>query len=574
MSDERGRNVTDGNFAGIPSQGENPDGQSQQEGFGDVFDLADVSDAAEPSDAGAATVAMPPLPLTADQSFQPANAEPVMPIEPVELKATVAKKSKLPLIITGIVLAVLVVAAIAGFFTARWYFQDKAAPGVTFGGSSVAGQSADQLKSTVNSVVERTKVAVKDGDGVSCSGSLSDFGVSVDVDKTVSRLLSAKHDSRDVLGYVNEVNPFDKTSVPLEAKTDKPTLRTFITNKFVQEDDQAVPSTATYDASAHAFVAVEGHGGRSPQMNKVISAVSKAVKDPGHTSNVTISYETIDVPISLDEAQNIADQANARLNAPIILDNGQGKTFQIPADTVASWLKSDADLEKGTLSLSYDDNAIAAFVQQQVPAQLNQDAVDQEDAVDDNGTVLATMVKGVNGVKVKNVDALAPKIEEALKNGQGATIPVDGDVENFKTVQKKSEYRIVVDRSAQTATVYHNNQAVKTFPVCTGTTGKHETDLGTFTIYLKYKVQDMTGLNDDGSRYLSKGVKWVSYFYGGEGFHTASWNNYGIAHGDPAHYGSHGCVNMYEADSQWIYDNCPEGTIVQVVGDMPSGPVR
>jgi len=84
----------------------------------------------------------------------------------------------------------------------------------------------------------------------------------------------------------------------------------------------------------------------------------------------------------------------------------------------------------------------------------------------------------------------------------------------------------------------------------------------------------MTGLNDDGSRYLSKGVKWVSYFYGGEGFHTASWNNYGIAHGDPAHYGSHGCVNMYEADSKWIYDNCPEGTIVQVVGAMPSGPVR
>ena len=87
-------------------------------------------------------------------------------------------------------------------------------------------------------------------------------------------------------------------------------------------------------------------------------------------------------------------------------------------------------------------------------------------------------------------------------------------------------------------------------------------------------TQNVTGLNDDGSRYLSKGVKWVSYFYGGEGFHTASWNNYGIAHGDPAHYGSHGCVNMYEADSKWIYDNCPEGTIVQVVGAMPSGPVR
>lgn len=37
-----------------------------------------------------------------------------------------------------IVFAVLAVAAVAGFFTARWYYQDKAAPGV-FAGASVAG---------------------------------------------------------------------------------------------------------------------------------------------------------------------------------------------------------------------------------------------------------------------------------------------------------------------------------------------------------------------------------------------------------------------------------------------------
>ena len=165
---------------------------------------------------------------------------------------------------------------------------------------------------------------------------------------------------------------------------------------------------------------MEGRGGRSPKVDNVIDAVAKAIANPGHSGSVTITYETIDVPVALPEAQNVADQANARLNAPIVLDNGQGKTFQIPAEVVASWLKTDADLEHGTLSLSYDDNAITNYVQQQVPAQLNQDAVDQEDAVDNSGKVLATIVKGVNGVKVKNMEALAPKIGEALKNGQGA----------------------------------------------------------------------------------------------------------------------------------------------------------
>ena len=67
--------------------------------------------------------------------------------------------------------------------------------------------------------------------------------------------------------------------------------------------------------------------------------------------------------------------------------------------------------------------------------------------------------------------------------------------------------RIVVDKSSQTATVYNNDQLVRTFPVCTGTPGAFgETDNGTFYIYLKYAVQDMRGYNEDGSKYLSPGV--------------------------------------------------------------------
>ena len=257
-----------------------------------------------------------------------------------------------------------------------------------------------------------------------------------------------------------------------------------------------------------------------------------------------------------------------------MFNNGQGKAFEIPVDSIASFIKTDGDVEQGVITLNYDEDAITSYVEQEVPNQLNQQKVSQEDAVDDSGTVLATVVKGQNGVTVKNVDNLVPQVVQALQSGQGATMQVEGDVQQFDVVQKKSEYRIVVDLSSQTATVYKGNDQVKQFLVCTGTPGKHSTNPGTYYIYLKYNVQDMTGLNDDGSRYLSKGVKWVGYFHGGEGFHTASWNSYGIAHGDPKNYGSHGCVNMYEQDAKWIYDNCTEGTIVQVVGTEPDGPVR
>ena len=374
---------------------------------------------------------------------------------PVEGEAVVAKKRKLPLIITGIVLAVLVVAAIAGFFTARWYFQDKAAPGVTFGGTSVAGQTADQLKNTVTAAVKNTTVNIKDGNGNNASGSLSDLGVSYNVDKTVTELLAAKHQTNGALRIHQRSQPVRQEERATERQVQQagPSGRSSPTNSCRTPTARYRPPHRTMPTRAPSSQWKAAAAG-PPKVDNVIDAVAKAIANPGHSGSVTITYETIDVPVALPEAQNVADQANARLNAPIVLDNGQGKTFQIPAEVVASWLKTDADLEHGTLSLSYDDNAITNYVQQQVPAQLNQDAVDQEDAVDNSGKVLATIVKGVNGVKVKNMEALAPKIGEALKNGQGATIPVDGDVQNFKTVQKKSEYRIVVDRTAQTATVY------------------------------------------------------------------------------------------------------------------------
>jgi lipoprotein-anchoring transpeptidase ErfK/SrfK len=201
--------------------------------------------------------------------------------------------------------------------------------------------------------------------------------------------------------------------------------------------------------------------------------------------------------------------------------------------------------------------------------------VTQEDIVDTTGAVLVTKTAGVNGVAVKNTGAVAQQVVQALDQGQKADLKADADVTEHDVKQIKSEYRIVVDKSKQTATVYQNDKPIKNFLVLTGRTGSFtQSDNGTFFIYLRYKIQDMRGPNGDGTFYLTKGVKWVSYYNGGEGFHTAYWNYPGIAAGDPTLKGSHGCINMYEQDAKWIFDNCPMGTVVQVIGAQPNGPVR
>ncbi|KFI96167.1 L,D-transpeptidase [Bifidobacterium stellenboschense] len=525
------------------------------------------------------TQAMPPLPETAPAplagTMDAADAGAAHP-EDLNIGTTVAtRKSRKPLIITLIVVAALLVALVAAFFGARAYYQDKVAPGVRFGSTSIVGQTRDEVKATVKQAIKDSAITVKDTTGnTSATASLTDLGVDIDVDKTVDDIMNAKSSSNigeDIL----RVNPFGHVDVALAATPDNAVLESYLSAKLVSDAERAVPSSITYDGNAHAFVAAEGRAGKSPKLGEVVKAVKQAIAKPGDAATINVTDETIDAPIALDAAQKAADAANQRLNNKIVMTNGDAKQFELPADTVASWIKTESHLDQGSITLSYDTTAIKKFMSEQLPGQLNQDMVSQEDIVDGNGSVIvAAQVKGVDGVTIKNTDDAADQVIDALKQGNGGTVQVASDVKKFDVKQKQSEWRVVIDKSSQTAVVYHNGQQVKSFLVCTGGPGGNETDSGNWYIYLKYRVQDMRGYNDDGSKYLSPGVKWVSYFNGGEGFHTATWNYGGIASGDPANHGSHGCVNMYEQDAEWIYENCPEGTLVQVVGTQPTGAVR
>lgn len=473
------------------------------------------------------------------------------------------------LIVLLSILGVIVVAAVAGFFTARWYYQDKAAPGITFAGVSVAGQNRAQLADTVKQAVNATKITVTDQQGNTVTASLKDLGVAVNEQQTVSELVSAKNANPFM-----RINPFAKQSVKLAATTDKLALSEYLTGKLITPDQQAIASTISYDDASSKFVVNAGRGGQTPVIDTVTKAVDQAIDQPGSVRTTSVSYTQTDMPISEAAAAQAADQANAGLALIITVNNGDVTTYKIPAATIASWTTTTADPAKGTIAVSYNKQAISEYMASELGQHLNQTKTNQVDLVDASGNVIMTKTKGVNGVAIKDTATVADQVYSALSGNRSATLTVASDVTKFDTEQQKVTWKIVVDRSKQTATVYNNDQVVQTFNVCTGKTGKHETTPGNYFIYLKYKVQDMRGSNDDGSQYLTPGVKWISYFNGGQGFHTANWNASGIASGDPTGHGSHGCVNMNEADAKWIYDNCPEGTLVQVVGAQPTSPVR
>lgn len=80
---------------------------------------------------------------------------------------------------------------------------------------------------------------------------------------------------------------------------------------------------------------------------------------------------------------------------------------------------------------------------------------------------------------------------------------------------------------------------------------------GTYPVYLRYLSTTMSGTNPDGSHYSDTGVRWVSYFNGGDGLHEFYRSTYGTPQ-------SLGCVEMPWNSAQEVYPFTPIGTLITV----------
>ncbi|HXA54012.1 MAG TPA: L,D-transpeptidase, partial [Solirubrobacteraceae bacterium] len=105
----------------------------------------------------------------------------------------------------------------------------------------------------------------------------------------------------------------------------------------------------------------------------------------------------------------------------------------------------------------------------------------------------------------------------------------------------------------ETMTLWHNGQTIITSPANTGISGA-ETELGTFPVFEHLPETTMSGTNPDGSHYEDPGIKWVSYFNGGDALHNFDRSSFGTPQ-------SLGCVELPLAASAEIWPYTPIGTL-------------
>ena len=105
-------------------------------------------------------------------------------------------------------------------------------------------------------------------------------------------------------------------------------------------------------------------------------------------------------------------------------------------------------------------------------------------------------------------------------------------------------------------TLWHDGRTVLTSPANTGISGA-ETALGTFAVFEHIPEGTMSGTNPDGSKYKDPGIKWISYFNGGDALHNFNRSSFGTPQ-------SLGCVELPLAASAEIWPYTPIGTLVTI----------
>jgi peptidoglycan hydrolase-like protein with peptidoglycan-binding domain len=108
----------------------------------------------------------------------------------------------------------------------------------------------------------------------------------------------------------------------------------------------------------------------------------------------------------------------------------------------------------------------------------------------------------------------------------------------------------------QSLTLWHNGSTILTSPGNTGVPAA-PTQLGTFPVFEHIPVGTMSGTNPDGSHYHDPGIRYISYFNGGDAIHAFNRSSFGTPQ-------SLGCVELPLASAAKVWPYTPIGTLVTI----------
>ncbi|HZS31740.1 MAG TPA: L,D-transpeptidase family protein [Gaiellaceae bacterium] len=117
-------------------------------------------------------------------------------------------------------------------------------------------------------------------------------------------------------------------------------------------------------------------------------------------------------------------------------------------------------------------------------------------------------------------------------------------------------YVFVHETIPQSMNLWHDGKVILTSPGNTGIASA-PTAQGTWPVFEHISSGTMSGTNPDGSHYNDPGVRWISYFHGGDALHAFPRASYGTPQ-------SLGCVELPYTAAEQVWPYTPVGTLVTI----------
>jgi len=298
-------------------------------------------------------------------------------------------------------------------------------------------------------------------------------------------------------------------------------------------------------------------GGSAIQVAGAYKAAQISLASTTVSSKVHVPAQPLHGPNTVVLNSQLPQTLQHISSQPISLVIGP-KTVPVNADTIKSWLQVVADQKKGVAYIHVNETAITKSLNEAavpyIKAPVNQVSVTHPDGSQ------VSIAAGRNGTKLGDVGPAAKQIGAGLLGAKGMqpNLPVESLA--FAVITPSSFDKLLeVNVNSKQMWAYEKGQLVRQFAISAGAPAT-PTPIGQFKIYSKPAVQDMKGLNPDGSKYLQPHVRWINYFLpGGYAIHGNYWrplSAFGAVNT------SHGCVSLPEDQAKWVYDWAPIGTTV------------
>ena len=471
-------------------------------------------------------------------------------------KKSSAKKSpkkggKIKYVVIGCVaVAVVAAGALGGTYVYRAQEYKKVFfPNTIINAIDCSGKTVEEVEEIIRNNVEDYEISVKFRDGETLVIGGSDIDYKYNKNNDISDIL----ENQNIMGWYQESRKPKEYTVTSSTSFDEEKVSQLLSACAELEPiHQTAPKDAYMDYKDGKYGIVKEEQGNKLDEEiltaAVVGAISSGIEEL--SAEETGAYAEPAITSDNEKLVKQVEQLNQYVGASITYLLPQGNKV-LDGPTMIEWLEQD---EEG--NYSKDEDAFKAKLKEFV-AQLAEETDTLGDMVDFKSTYGTV-------VQVKTVD-VGWKVDQAKE-----LETLTANIENGECVEREPEYKtkmsttenggfgntyIEADLTSQHVYFYKEGKLVWSSDCVSGKMTKDRyTPSGVYLLDYKTTDRDLKGekLPNGEYSYVSHVNYWMP-FYGGYGFHDATWRSkFG---GTIYNYsGSHGCINLPKSKAGTLYE--------------------